>query len=265
MSLNVAELRGFTKHLCQISAAEIAPRFCDPDLTTELKGNKTIITEADREAERVLRRAIKQEYPDHGIIGEEFGNEREDAEYVWVLDPIDGTISFASGCPLFGTLIACLHRGQPFIGAINQPVAGQLCIGDNKHTTLNGRPVKVRENIKSLSEAALLTTDVVPHIEQYQGKAEYEKFQKLMGEVKLFRTWGDCYGYLLVASGFADIMMDPKLEVWDLMALIPIIRGAGGTITAWDGSPVIKEDGTAADSTLAAPAQLHAEVLKVMG
>ncbi len=136
-----------------------------------------------------------------------------------MLDPIDGTISFASASPLFGTLIALLHHGVPVLGAINQPVLRQLCIGDAETTTLNGKAVQVRRTPR-LADATLLTTDVLD-VAKYQDGAA---FDSLMHDVKLVRTWGDCYGYLLLATGHADIMCDPAMSPWDIAPLIPIVR-----------------------------------------
>ena len=223
--------------LCQRSGDLIRPYFgADAaTLAVELKSDETIVTRADREAEALMRRLIAKRFPDHGIIGEEYGEERADAEFVWSLDPIDGTISFASASPLFGTQIALLHNGVPALGAINQPVLRQLCVGDGELTTLNGRPVRVRE-VRPLSEAILLTTDILRVAEHHDAAA----FETLMRGVKLVRTWGDCYGYLLLATGHADIMGDPGVhDLWDVAPLVPIVRGADGVITDWQGNDVL--------------------------
>ena len=248
------EFISFVHKLAAESAEVIKPYFAAFDLEVELKADETPVTAADRGAEEVMRHLIRKEFPDHGIIGEEFGNENEAAEFVWVLDPIDGTKSFTSGCPLFGTLICLLHEGQPVLGAINQPILEQLCIGDNNQTTLNGHPVRVRET-DNLSEAILLTTDILS-IGKYQNQAG---FDNLLQGAKLFRTWGDCYGYLLLASGGADIMLDPIVNPWDVLPVVPVVRGAGGVITAWDGSDVVQ-----GDSCVAATQNLHLHVLEIL-
>ena len=138
--------REFIIELAERSGDLIRPYFgaSPEDLGIELKQDETIVTRADRGAEQLMRELIHARFPDHGIIGEEYGEERPDAEFVWSLDPVDGTISFASASPLFGTLIALLHEGQPVLGIINQPVLRQLCLGDGETTTLNGKPVHVR-------------------------------------------------------------------------------------------------------------------------
>jgi myo-inositol-1(or 4)-monophosphatase len=244
----------FIHRLAQESAQVIKPYFAAFNLEVELKADETPVTQADRRAEEVMRGLIHKEFPNHGIIGEEFGSENDTAEFVWVLDPIDGTISFTSGCPLFGTLICLLHGGQPMLGAINQPILDLLCIGDNDQTTVNGRPVLMRE-MDRLSEASLLTTDIL-NVSKYQQK---EGFDRLVQETQLFRTWGDCYGYLLVASGWADIMLDPIVNPWDILPIIPIIRGANGVITSWEGTDAVR--GT---SCVAANKELHPSVLKIL-
>jgi myo-inositol-1(or 4)-monophosphatase len=140
------------------------------------------------------------------------------------------------------------------LGAINLPVLEQFCSGDNRETTVNGKPVKMRET-KELSQATLLTTDI-QSISKYQRQSGFEK---LAGEAKFFRTWGDCYGYFLAASGRADIMLDPVMSPWDVLALIPVIRGAGGVITTWQG-----EDAVKGNSSVAANQDLHPKVIKIL-
>ena len=236
----------FMRKLADESAQVIKPYFAAVNLEVEAKADGTPVTLADRGAEEVMRRLIRKEFPSHGIIGEEFGIENEVAEFVWVLDPIDGTISFVSGCPLFGTLICLLHEGQPILDL--------LCIGDNNQTTVNGDLVQMRE-MDRLSEATLLATDISA-IAKYQ---EREGFENLLRETKLFRTWGDCYGYLLLASGWADIMLDPVMNPWDILPVIPIIQGASGIITSWDGG-----DASRGDSCVAATKNLHSLVLEIL-
>lgn len=248
------KLRTFMIELAQLSAAVIIPYYANPGVIVENKSNDTPVTIADREAERVMRERIMSVYPEHGIIGEEFGNHQESAEFVWSLDPIDGTISFTHACPLFGTLIGLLHNGTPILGTIHQPILEQLVIGDGKTTTFNGRVVRVRED-RVLGHASLFTSDV-DTIKKARGLGGFER---LRAATKIFRTWGDCYGYLLVAAGFADIMLDGMMNPWDLIPLIPVINGAGGVISSWDGGGAL-----GADSTVAASARLHQEVIELL-
>ncbi len=174
---------------------------------------------------------IQKEFPEHGIIGEEFGNENPSAEYTWVIDPIDGTKAFITGSPLFTTLIGLLHKGEPVFGAIHQPIAELRCIGDNEVTTLNNRVVKCRETT-SISNATILSSSIKTADEYQNGSL----FTDLVKRAKLFRTWGDGYGYLLVASGQADVMLDPIMNPWDVLPVIPVIRGAGARIGNWQGT-----------------------------
>ncbi len=252
--MDFEEYKKFIRVLAAESARIIKPWFFNPDLQVNLKGDETPVTIADRQAEEVLRDLIRRTYPAHGIIGEEFGEENPSAEFVWLLDPIDGTKTFISGCPLFGTIICLLQAGKPVLGAINLPVLDQFCIGDSQQTTVNNKPVQMRA-IHTLSEATLLATDVLS-IGEYQNQ---NGFDKLLAKTKFFRTWGDCYGYMLLAAGWADIMLDPIMNPWDLLALIPIIQGAGGVITTWQG-----EDAATGNSCIAANKQLHSRVVEIL-
>jgi myo-inositol-1(or 4)-monophosphatase len=246
--------RDFISELAEKSGEFIRPFFARPGLAVETKSDHTPVTVADRGAEELMRRMIRERFPAHGILGEEFGPENTEAEFVWVLDPIDGTRAFAAATPLFGTLIALLHRGQPVLGAIHQPVLRQLLIGDGTATSLNGRPVRVRATPR-LEEATLLCSDVLSPARHQNGEA----FAALGRRVQMLRTWGDCYGYLLVATGWADIMCDPIMNPWDVAALIPVVRGAGGIITDWQG-----RDPVNAQSIVAAGPALHAQVIAAL-
>jgi myo-inositol-1(or 4)-monophosphatase len=250
--MNLDAERSFLIELAHASGDFIRPLFGRHDVAVELKGDLTPVTAADRGAEELLRRMIKARFPAHGILGEEFGPENIEAEFVWVLDPVDGTKSFVTGVPLFGTLIALLHRGEPVLGCIHQPILRQLMVGDGQTTTLNGVPVRCRAT-RALADATLLTCDwVSPSIHQ-SGAA----FERLSRTVKLARTWGDCYGYLLLASGWADIVVDPIMNPWDIAALVPVVRGAGGVITDWQGAAAYLANSTIA----AATPELHAVTL----
>jgi myo-inositol-1(or 4)-monophosphatase len=244
----------FARSLAEASGRLIAERFTRGEIIVDTKADLSIVTETDRDVENMLREMIHAIHPDHGIIGEEFGAEAPDAEYVWTLDPIDGTISFVSGVPLFGTLIGLMHNGEPILGVIHQPVLGEMMIGDGEKTTFNGREVAVRPCTR-LGDATLLTTD--PSLaDRFQDGA---KFEALRRSTAMTRTWGDCYGYLMLASGRADIMVDPIMNQWDLIPLIPIIRGAGGVITDWQGG-----DPVTGTSIVAAGPDLHPQVLEIL-
>ncbi len=225
-----SDLRRFAIELARASGDFIRPMFASPDLAVDVKADRTIVTAADRGAERLMREMIGSRFPDHGVLGEEFGPDRTDAEFVWVLDPVDGTISFAAGVPLFGTLIALQRHGQPIVGVIHQPVLDELVVGDASGTVANDRPARC-SRVTRLEDATVLTTDFKAVTAGPAGGA----FLDVMARAKTVRAWGDCYGYLMVATGRADVMCDPVMNPWDIAALIPVIRGAGGAITDWHG------------------------------
>ncbi|HEY1107620.1 MAG TPA: histidinol-phosphatase [Opitutaceae bacterium] len=253
--MDLSPYRTFMVELARASGDFIAPLYRQPSVAVETKADASPVTLADRGAEELMRQRINRQFPGHGIVGEEFGTERDDAEFVWVLDPIDGTKSFITGVPLWGTLIALLHRGQPVLGCIHQPILGQLMLGDNRETTLNGTPDRCRPT-RELAQATLLTSDPL-NPARYQPGSHYDALQT---QARLVRTWGDCYGYLLVASGWADICVDPIMNPWDIAALVPVIRGAGGAITDWQGGSPYPAQSTIASAT----PELHAKVLATL-
>jgi len=247
------ELRHFCKWLADESG-KIIKHYWRTGIAFENKPDQSPVTIADKKTEEFMREAIMKKFPNHGILGEEFGEHNPNAGYKWVLDPIDGTKSFICGTVTFGTLIALLKNGEPILGVINQPILNEFLIGDNHTTELNGKQVHVRE-CNNLSEAVLLTTDQL-NIEKYHN---IKNFDNLVHKVKLYRQWGDCYGYYLVATGYADIMIDPIMNPWDLFALIPIIRGAGGTITDYYGNDPLKGNSIAATG-----GKIHGEVIELL-
>ena len=247
------EFRHFSKWLAEESG-KIIKHYWRTGLSIENKPDQSPVTIADKKAEEFMREMIMKKYPNHGILGEEFGEHNPNAGYKWVLDPIDGTKSYICGTVTFGTLIALLKNGEPILGVINQPILNEYLIGDNHTAELNDVPVHVRE-CGELSEAVLLTTDQI-NIEKYQ---DIKKFDELVHKTKLYRQWGDCYGYYLVATGYADIMIDPIMSPWDMLALIPIIRGAGGTITDYHGNDPLK-----GNSIIATGAGLNNKVISIL-
>jgi histidinol phosphatase-like enzyme (inositol monophosphatase family) len=220
----------------------------------ETKSDGSPVTIADLKAEDAMRELVMRFYPDHGILGEEHGNHNPDAEYTWVLDPLDGTNSFICGVELFGTLIAVVKNGIPIFGVIHLPILDKLLSGDNQQALLGHKSVRIR-NCPTLASAVLLTTDHL-NIAKFHNK---ESFEELTRQVKIYRTWGDCYGYYLLATGYADIMVDPIVSPWDASAIIPIIRGAGGTITDYRGG-----DPMHGNSLIAAANNLHPQVLSLL-
>ena len=253
MELELNELKVFSRLLADASG-KIINQYWRKEFTIDDKADSTPVTIADKKAEELMREMIMKNYPEHGIIGEEFGEYNSDAEYKWILDPIDGTKSFIHGTVTFGTLIALTQNGKPILGVINQPVLKEFLIGDNETAELNGVQVHVRE-CNNLAAATILTTDHL-HIEKYQN---IKKFEELMHKVKVYRQWGDCYGYYLVATGYADIMIDPIMSVWDSMAVIPVIRGACGTITDYQGN-----NAETGNSIIATGGTIHNEVISIL-
>jgi histidinol phosphatase-like enzyme (inositol monophosphatase family) len=235
-------------------SALLINKYFRTNIKIENKNDLSPVTIADKNTEKMMRKMIMKDFPDHGIIGEEYGEYNPKAVYKWVIDPIDGTKSFISGTPLFGTLVALTKNEYPILGIINLPVLGETLVGDNRKTELNGVEVNFRP-CNSISTSLLLTTDV-KNISEYR---DLDKFNSLAGQVKMFRTWGDCYGYYLLATGYADIMVDPIMSAWDLLALIPIIKGAGGIITDYNGN-----DPLCGNSIVAAAKNLHTEVIKIL-
>lgn len=247
-------MRDLMNELLDVSADVIASYYHQRNFSIEQKSNNTPVTIADKEAEREMRKLINKRFPEHGIIGEEFGSERENADYVWVLDPIDGTIAFIHGVPLFVTLIALLKNGEPVLGAINQPVAQLRCEGDNNNAWLNGALISMRQ-ASGIDQATLFATDIVK-IGRFHNK---QGFNDLLEKIALFRTWGDGFGYLLLASGKGDIMLDARMAPWDILPVIPVVRGAGGLITTFAGTDPVK-----GDSAVTAHPSLHAEVMRTL-
>jgi inositol-phosphate phosphatase/L-galactose 1-phosphate phosphatase/histidinol-phosphatase len=209
------------------------------------KADQSPVTIADREAETELRRMVALAYPQHGLVGEEFPAKRREADYVWVFDPIDGTKSFITGRPLFGTLIALLHHGRPILGIIDHPALGERWIGaKGKPTTFQGRPVHVRA-CADLSLAVLAASS--PHM--FGSEAAAEAFHRVRAQARLTMYGGDCYAYGLLASGFQDLVVEANCGIHDFLALVPVIEGAGGVITDWQGRALGFDSG---DTVLAA-------------
>jgi histidinol phosphatase-like enzyme (inositol monophosphatase family) len=247
------EWLGFVRQLADVSAAQIKPYYRN-SYQVELKSDMSPVTIADRNAEDAMRELIMREYPDHGILGEEFGHHLPEARYQWVLDPIDGTKSFIAGSYLFGTLIALVKDGRPIVGVINQPIMDDYLVGDGRQAWLNNDPVAVRQ-CSNIDEAILLNTDHW-NVGNHQDTAAFEALSK---RVMRYQNWGDCHGYYLVATGGADIMTDPVMNLWDLMALIPIIEGAGGRITNWQG-----EEPLVGSGIVATGGPIHDEVIRLL-
>ena len=251
-----SEFISFAHHLAETAGSVIRPHFRQP-VTVDDKPDQSPVTIADREAERAMRAAIAAAYPEHGILGEEMGAERADADYVWVLDPIDGTKSFITGSTMFGTLIALTHRGRPILGMIDQPVTGERWFGvAGQATTMNGAPIRSRA-CREIAQAMMYSYGI-ECFEGDQGAA----FRRIGDRVKFRRFSGDCYVYGLLAMGFIDLVVEDTMNPWDYCALVPIVEGAGGRITDWHGRPLhLASDGNVLAS--GDPA-LHAKALELL-
>jgi inositol-phosphate phosphatase / L-galactose 1-phosphate phosphatase / histidinol-phosphatase len=218
--------------LADAAGAKIRPHFRKP-LAVEDKADLTPVTVADRAAEAAMRALIEAHFPDHGILGEEFGRVREDAEFIWVLDPIDGTKSFISGVPLFGTLIALTRSRRPILGVIDQPISRERWVGAaGRATTLNGTAIRCRD-CATLDGATLFATTP----DMFKGK-DAASFARVSVTVKLTRFGADCYAYGLLAAGFVDLVLEASLKPYDFCAMVPIVEGAGGLATDWRGAPL---------------------------
>jgi myo-inositol-1(or 4)-monophosphatase len=251
----------FMHELIGIAFAVIRPFFLS-GTTVMTKGDASPVTLADRRAEQEMRALIEARYPEHGILGEEFGA-RPGRTYRWILDPVDGTRAFITNCFLFGTLIA-LERDDgagfsPILGALAHPVAGVALIGHARQARLyasdgSQRAVQVRP-CRQLEDATVLATTHWSTGEQRAGAS----VENVIRRAKLYRTWGDCFGYFALCTAGADVMLDPKLAYWDVAAIVPIVEGAGGRVTSWRGG-----DPLADPSILATAGSLHDEILGIV-
>ena len=224
-----AELVALAHRLAD-AARPIAARYFRTPVQIDDKSDASPVTIADREAETAMRELLTKHVPQHGVFGEEHGAVRTDAEYVWVLDPIDGTKAFITGMPIFGTLIALLHKGAPVMGIIDQPIQKERWLGvAGERSTFNGQPIATRA-CAALANAYMYSTAPEMFKDTTAGR-----HQALTRQVKLFRWGGDCYAYGLLASGHVDLVVESGLKLYDFAALVPVIQGAGGTITDWHG------------------------------
>lgn len=236
--MQIEIFKKFTSEIADMCGEYIRKEFGKRHAVDSKKDNSPV-TVVDRTVESMIRDAVQKKFPDHGIIGEEFGNTNEKAEFKWVIDPIDGTKSFITGVPLFGTLIALTQNGLPILGVIDQPILRERCLGDNKECLFNGVRTRVCDDQKTLRGAIALTSDV-RYPKDLHSAEGWNKFEK---SVFFLRTWGDCYGYMLICRGLAHVMVDAQLEIWDLMALLPCLRGAGAFYSDWNGKEKFGKDG----------------------
>jgi len=243
--------------LADVARPIVRSHFRTP-VTVDDKPDSSPVTIADREAETAIRNILIREVPDHGIIGEEHGEERRDAEWVWVIDPIDGTKAFITGMPVFGTLLGLLHRGTPVLGIIDQPISRERWLGvAGRPSTHNGSEIRVRA-CDAIGKAYMYSTAPI----MFAG-ALVHRHRRLADAVKLFRWGGDCYAYGLLASGFADLVVEADLKLYDYCALVPVVQGAGGIISDWNGGNL----GLDSDTTVIAAGdrRMHRAAIELLG
>lgn len=253
---HAAEYQSFAEQLAEAAADAIQPYF-RAKLDVEDKGGRVFdpVTLADKAAERAMRELIQDRYPAHGILGEEEDAVSGSSKLTWVLDPIDGTRAFITGLPLWGTLIALNDGERPVLGVMNQPFTGERYIGTPDGAWCNGTKLQTR-SCQGLSSATLMCTTP----DMFDSSVRRDAFQSVASQAQLVRFGGDCYAYCMLASGFVDVIIEASLQPYDVQALIPIIEGAGGVITAWDGSTA-QNGGTVV--ACGDPA-LHAQLLELL-
>lgn len=256
-----SEIKNFANYLANLST-EITKKYFRLPNHEMAKEDDSPVTKADREIEEVLRKEIIKKFPTHGIIGEEFGNHNENADYKWILDPIDGTSSFIIGRPIFGTLIALTYKNKPILGLMNQGITSERWFGiSNEGSWFNDRKIKTR-NCTEISDAVLCSSSPFyfqdGDEEILKKLSALAKYQKIGGII----YGGDCYSYTSLASGFVDVVLDPGLKVYDYAALIPIIENAGGIVTDWQGNDLELKSNV--KLVACANKTLHEKVLQIL-
>jgi len=235
--MTAVDFAAFVDRLADISGDAIRP-FFRTALSADDKnpgGAFDPVTAADRAAEQAMRAIIRETFPDHGVIGEEFGADRPESDHVWVLDPIDGTKSFISGMPAWGTLIALTKGGTPVYGMMHQPFIRERFFGDGKISRYRGPAGERRlaaRTCERLEDAVLFTTSPL-----LMNTTDRAKFERVEDAARLSRYGGDCYAYCMIAAGQIDLVIETEIKPYDIAALIPIITGAGGIVTTWEGKP----------------------------
>jgi len=256
-----ADLLKFAFKLADLSGTEILPHFRNLHGVEDKSGSGYFdpVTAADRSAEQVIRNEIAAHWPDHDVIGEEFGGETTDAEYCWLIDPIDGTRPFVLGLPVWGTLIGLLRNGVPVLGLMNQPFTKERFWASQEGAFSNGPMGEQRiatRSCDSLDQAVVSST----HPDMFACDRDREKFEILSAKARMRWFGGDCYGYCLLASGQIDLIAESGLSAYDIVPLVPIVEAAGGRITTWQGGPV-----TDGGSVLASgDPKLHDEALNIL-
>ncbi|OCW59376.1 histidinol-phosphatase [Hoeflea olei] len=224
----------FFDAIAEAAAAETLPRFrMQPDIDNKQEAGFDPVTEADRAAEKAIRRLIAERYPEHGILGEEHGDTGLDRDYVWVIDPIDGTRAFISGLPVWGTLVGLYHKGRAVMGMMDQPFTGERFIAGPGSAAVRrgGRttPLATRKHV-ALDQAIMMTTSPLIFADELA-----PRYRQVERSVRLARYGCDCYAYAMVASGHIDLVIEADLKPYDVGGLIPLVEQAGGVMTTWSG------------------------------
>lgn len=258
--MGAVDFAAFVDRLAKVAGEAILP-FFRTALAIEnkkLKGAFDPVTAADRAAETAMRALIREHFPAHGIVGEEFDDVKSDAPYTWVLDPIDGTKSFIAGMPVWGTLIGLCRDDAPVYGMMAQPFIGERFTGDGvtaKYRGPAGERKLMTRKCETLDDALLFTTS--PHLFSAAEKERYERVEK---NVRLPRFGADCYAYCMIAAGYVDLVIEAGLDSYDIVPLIPIIEGAGGIVTTWRGESAYKGGQIIA----AGDKRVHAAALEIL-
>jgi histidinol phosphatase-like enzyme (inositol monophosphatase family) len=240
---------------CALAAGDVTLAYFGGVLRADFKGDGTPVTEADRAAETLIRSMVSDRYPNHGVLGEEFGEDRPDAPIRWIVDPIDGTKSFMHGVPLYGVLIGVEVERRPVVGVAHFPALSEtVSAATGLGCFWNDRPARVSDT-RHVAEAVILTTTVKRSSDPPASKG----LGTLLDSARIARTWGDCYGHALVATGRADAMIDPLLSYWDAGPLLTIMTEAGGRFTDVEGVATIH-----GGSGVSTNGQIHAEVLEAL-
>ncbi len=236
--MSETEIKLYSDFLNELAnaAASVSLKYFKKQIDIENKGPKLgsdfdPVTIADKNTEKAIRELIRTRFPDHNILGEEEAEEQKDSKYTWIIDPIDGTKAYITGVPTWGTLVSLHNSEKPIYGLLDQPYLKERYIGTPSGTLMNGKPIKCRP-CDNLFKATISTTDP---LQLFDGPVEQDAFFRVASRTKLMRNGYDCYAYAMIAAGFIDVVIESGLQPYDISALIPIIEGAGGIVTNWQG------------------------------
>lgn len=239
------------------AASEIPRRYFRSGFQVDHKQDESPVTIADRETEQFIRNALQKQFPDHAIFGEEFGRDNVDSEYEWIIDPIDGTRSFVSGMPLYGMLLSLLKRHQPQFGIIRMPELDEVYVGDGQTSTLNQSQPLHCSKVTRLADSIIYINEGEKINHQYPAL-----FKQLCSSARVMRLGYDCYPHALLTAGHVDLVIDFDLKPYDYFSLIPVIEGAGGIVTDWQGRSLMME--SRGDVISAATPELHQQAMALI-